>query len=76
MMKRIAEAILTVMVVGLIGNGLVMWKDQGVQDERIASSQDDILELKSEDKEQRKMIRQMHYLMIKSKNVDLPEELK
>ena len=76
MMKRIAETILAVMVVGLIGNGLVMWKDQGVQDEKIAQNIGAIHGLKEEDKEQQKMIQQIHWHLIQSKGIEVPKELK
>jgi len=75
-MKPIAEMIIATMVIGLIGNGLVMWRDQSIQDVNIDSNSSDIVELRAEDKEQRTKINQIHWYLIESKGVKIPEEIR
>ena len=68
--------IIATMVIGLIGNGLVMWRDQSIQDVNIDSNSSDIVELRAEDKEQRTKINQIHWYLIESKGVKIPEEIR
>ena len=65
MKKSIATALLTFMLVGLIGNGLIMWKE-------IAQAQVSIETLEKDSVITNKKIDDIHWYLIESKDIKIP----
>jgi len=70
--KTITYGIITVMVTGLIGNALALWKNHAVVDHKVT-----VLEKKQEKQDNRqeaieKKIDDLHWFIIKSKGIKVP----
>lgn len=73
-MKTITYGIITVMVTGLIGNALALWRNHAVIDHKVT-----VLEKKQEKQdneysELQEQVNEIHWYLIRSKKIAVPPE--
>jgi hypothetical protein len=73
MMEFIAGVMILLFASG-VGNALIVWKDQSVQDVNISKNASDIAEVKQDQSTTREKIDGIYWYLIESKGVKIPSK--
>ena len=73
-MKAIATGILTVMVTGLVGNALALWKNSAVVEHRVETIEKKQEKQDNDYSDLNKKVDQIHWYLIRSKKIVVPPE--
>ena len=71
-MKTVTYGILTVMISGLIGNALALWKNHAVVENKVSTLEKKQEKQDNDYSELRDQVNEMHWYLIRSKNVVVP----
>jgi hypothetical protein len=71
-MKTMAYGILTVMITGLLGNALALWRDSAVMNTRVETVEKKQEKQDNDYNELSKQVYELHWHLIKSQKVVVP----
>jgi hypothetical protein len=74
MKKGVAEAILSFMIVGLMANGLALWRDSGIMASQVKRVEKKQEKQDTINKELRNKMDDIHWYLIESKGIEVPSK--